>query len=123
MRIETTIAAADRDRKATVDQPAPSNPRDVLWFEGGSGDAFQGDLSRGRAYPVVEGLRYGRFHGFGFGSALRISRETFCVWKRCRASGEERLFEQRSHAVRNCRMRRLGGLSIALWRLLNYPRV
>jgi transposase InsO family protein len=32
----------------------------------------------------------------------RISRETFYVWKRRRASGEERWFEERSHASMSC---------------------
>jgi transposase InsO family protein len=31
-----------------------------------------------------------------------ISRETFYFWKRRRASGEERWFEERSHATHNC---------------------
>src|SRR5690242_15918524 len=31
-----------------------------------------------------------------------ISRETFYVWQRRRASGEERWFEERSHAVARC---------------------
>jgi transposase InsO family protein len=31
-----------------------------------------------------------------------ISRETFYVWKRRRESGEERWFEERSHAVEHC---------------------
>jgi transposase InsO family protein len=40
-----------------------------------------------------------------------ISRETFYVWKRRRASGEPRWFEERSHAVESCPHATAGGLA------------
>src|SRR5919108_1716316 len=40
-----------------------------------------------------------------------ISRETFYVWKRRRASGEPRWFEEKSHAVSSCPHATAGGLA------------
>jgi Integrase core domain/Helix-turn-helix domain len=40
-----------------------------------------------------------------------ISRETFYVWKRRRDSGEERWFEERSHAVGRCAHATAGGVA------------